>query len=251
MGRSDLYIVSDQTNQSALPLVNDSLSRLADACRADPCSLERLESGSLRVRLVCFGPDKCSTDDCNPLSANPLPVVSPTGGVGLLSDGLRRVLELRLSSDAKLPDVLIFANSRSFEGVDRWLHSLSQFEWGWMSIYLLDEGAESDAKALLDCLYREIHSITGNGRVISANEFRRLSGELRSTMDLGWFAESPLTTPVVPPKGSVWVARNGVQIANGITPEAVLFLKNQDLFKPTDHYWTHGMAAWGVLADHR
>jgi hypothetical protein len=70
-------------------------------------------------------------------------------------------------------------------------------------------------------------------------------------MDLGWFAESPLTTPVVPPKGSVWVARNGVQIANGITPEAVLFLKNQDLFKPTDHYWTHGMAAWGVLADHR
>lgn len=249
MRRSDLYIVSDQTNSSVLPSVNDAISRLADACRASPDALERLECGSMRIRLVGFGADGCSTEDWNPLSAKPLPVVAPAVGVGLLSNGLRRVLELKLASDAKLPDVLIFANSRSFEGVDRWLHALSQFDWGWMSIYLLDEGAESDAKALLDSLYSEIHSMTGNGRVISAEEFRGLSGDLQSTIDLGWFMESPLTKPVVPPKGSVWIAREGVQVANGITAEAVRFLLRERVFRPTDHYWTHGMGAWGVLAD--
>lgn len=250
MGRSELYIVSDQTNAAAIPLVNDAIAGLAALCRASPWELECFESGARRATLVCYGEESSSSVDWNPLSAGTLPVVVPSGGVGSLAHGLRRVLELRLKAEPRLPDVLIFASSRSFESIKPWLHSLAQFEWGWMSIYLLDEGAESAAKALLESVYAEVHAITGNGRVIPAEEFRRLSGDLSSTIDFGWYMESPLVSPVVPPKGAVWVAREGAMIAKGITPEALRFLLKEAIFKPTDHYWKQGMAAWGLLAQH-
>lgn len=251
MRRSDLYIVSDRTNAPALALVNDAISGLAASCRADPGQLEYFESGARRAHLVEYGQDRAGSSDWNPISSTTLPLVTSSAGVGLLSHGLRRVLELRLVSDARFPDLIIFASARSFKGITLWIHSLAQFEWGWTSIYLLDDGAESDAKSLLNGLNSGGDSMTGNGRVVSADEFRRLSGDLRSTIDFGWHAELPLTAPAVPPKGSVWVAREGVQIAKAITPEAVRFLFEQQVFRSTDHYWAHGMAAWGVLADYR
>jgi len=251
MGRSELYIVSDLTNSPALPLVNNAVSWLANECRADPWQLEAFESGARHVQLIGFGAETASSAIWNPLSTEALPLLVPSAGVGLLSHGLRRVIESRLASGVDYPDLLVFASSRSFEGLKAWLHSLAQFKWGWMSIYLLDDGGESDAKALLDSFYSDIHSITGNGRVISAEEFRGLSGDLRSTIDFGWYVESPLVEPTVPPKGSVWIARNGVQIAKAITPESVRFLRIENLFKSSDHYWAHGMAAWGVLSDYR
>lgn len=245
MRRSDLYIVYDRAATSALPSVNDAISRLSDLCRADPLSLEQFDCGSRRAQLIGFGDGQISASDWNPLSVGRLPVVKPASVAGLLTDAIRSVLEARLAYESGGPDLLVFASSRSFEGVTPWLHSLSQFRWGWNSIYLLDAGAEQEARALLESLCHK----DGDGRFVDAEEFRGLSGDIRSTIDFGWMIEAPLKEPVVPPKGSVWIAREGVQVANGITAEAVRFLLRERVFRPTDRYWTHGMGAWGVLAD--
>ncbi len=246
MRKSELYIVADQTDASALPLINDAISSLASACRADPWQLEPLEAGVRTIRLIGFGADSSSSVELKPLSGSPLPLVSPSSGVGLLSLGLSRVFEERMASGCRCPDLLIFAKARSFDGMGAWLSSLAQFDWGWTSIYLLDDGAESEAEALSASLYAK----DGNGRVIGCDEFLRLSGKLASTIDFGWAIEAPISEPFVPPKGAIWVARGGAEVAKGVTPECFGFLRAQGIFRPTDHYWTEGMSQWALVSAH-
>ena len=140
--------------------------------------------------------------------------------------------------------MLIFARSRSFVGLNPWIGALSQFEWGWSTIYLLDEGAESEAENLIMSLYAK----TGNGRVVPAREFRDLHGEILETTDFWWRVEAPVKQSIAPPKGVFWVSRDGAVIADQIAPECFAFLCTEGLFKATDQYWTHGMTAWAPIA---